>query len=221
LCARPPFVGDTVEVLAAQLRDTPMPPRALDPSLPPWLDEMITRLLEKDPGRRLQSCAQVIEVLDHGARQGWQSVPVGRGSGAGVAMAPVPPRAPQVPAAAASPPAIAAPAVAAPPSSGSERKPAASGSTERKPAPSRSQFDELLAQSQEAVKQGSHAKAQRLCRQALEIQPREPCAVDVCAVAACNLGNAAQARSYYAMASGERQAKIHRFCLAKGIVLAR
>lgn len=87
--------------------------------------------------------------------------------------------------------------------------------------PARSRFDELLAQAREALKQGASAKAHGLCKQALELQPREARAVDVCAVAACNLRKAAQARGYYAMAAAESQAKIHRYCLAKGIVLAR
>jgi cytochrome c-type biogenesis protein CcmH/NrfG len=66
-----------------------------------------------------------------------------------------------------------------------------------------------------------HAQAHRLCKQALEIQPKDPRAIEVCARAACNLGNAAQARGYYAMTTGQRQREIHRFCLSKGIELAR
>ena len=76
-------------------------------------------------------------------------------------------------------------------------------------------------QAQEALKQGSYSKAQRLCWHALEIRPRDPDAIEVCALAACHLGNAAQAKGYYVMASGPRQAQIHRKCLSNGIVLER
>jgi serine/threonine-protein kinase len=496
LCGRPPFVGDTIEVLAAQLRDVPAPLRTLEPSLPPWLDEMITRLLEKDPGRRLQSCAQLIEALDRGLRS--PRAPAGSGAEAARARVPSPARqskrlagrdvpaqppatqgpgsttfsmastsaavtgssssssgsrrwlwlgiggsalivlgaglylglgssGPESPvavlqtrelvpepspsatgtiepgheppmgedpgsaaddsengAAEPTPPANADGVVqglldearaalerknwtvatskaqevlqrapehtaareivtvaeqeqanalqyreferalkmrdfdkaesrlaalpessvyresasaklsrargthqadlqrvmeraetwldagkcediralqaawsemdgelavmierceqarkkpeprasdskvagasapfAAASSSSTERKPAPSGGIERKPALSRSQFDELLAQSQEALKKGFYTKAQRLCWQALDIQRKDPRAIEVCALAACNLRNAAQARGYYAMTTGLRQTQIHRFCLSKGIDLAR
>jgi tRNA A-37 threonylcarbamoyl transferase component Bud32 len=460
LCGRPPFTGESAEVLAAQLRDTPARPRTLDPSLPPWLDELVMRLLEKDPGRRLQSCAQVIEVLDHGMRHAWH----GGLSGVGMVAAPqtyagsgpigrdatMPPMATQGPGstfarAAAEvhshggsrrrlwmsiagaalgvlgfglylgltspheeaavleahevqPAAVAenahageaagaqgddqqgdgaeeqagadaeaaieallgeawvaldgrdwavagskaqevlqrepehaaardivtkaeqeqanallyrkleqalkmrdfdeaAERLAALPESSLYRElgraklarargtyeadmhrvkaqaeawrdagkcsdiralqaawveieseleamvehceqtrkqqaakaekdkaaaaAAAAAAHRPAPAPARNRFDELLAQSQDAVKQGSYTKAHRLCREALELRPSEPRAVDVCAVAACNLRNAAQARGYYAIASDDRKVMIHRFCLGKGIVLAR
>jgi tRNA A-37 threonylcarbamoyl transferase component Bud32 len=505
LCGRPPFVGDTVEVLAAQLRDAPAPPRALDPSLPTWLDELILRLLEKDPGRRLQSCAQLVEALDRGLQSGlpqqWMAGPAGRGAEAPVArvLAPVSPALPamrpagrdvptpppvaqgpasttfsmasasadvpgrgggsrrglwlgiggsalialgagiylglarpasespaallqtteitpgQGPAATGAsalgharpagedpgsaadgsengaaeptPPASAdvdgavqalldearaalerkdwaaaaskaqevlqrapghaaageivataeqeqanalqyrefeqalkmrdfdraesrlaalpessvyreparaklarargthqadlqrvmeraqawrdagkcadiralqaawaeieseltamieqceqaskkpepsasdskvaaasAPVVAAPVSPGSERKPAPSGSSERKPAPSGSQFDELLAQAREALNRKDDREAFELCKKALEIKRNNPDAGEVCAIASCNRRNAAQARAYYAMTSGQQRRKIHGICLSKSIVLGR
>jgi serine/threonine protein kinase len=97
LCGQPPFIGGAIEVLAAQLRDVPTPPRALNPLLPPWLDELILRLLDKDPGRRLQSCAQLGEALDRGLRLGppQQSMHGSARRGAEAAVAHVPTQRPQ------------------------------------------------------------------------------------------------------------------------------
>ena len=64
LCGRAPFGIGGTEVLAAQLRDIPDPPRALRADLPDFVDTAITTLLEKDPDRRIQSCRQLIEILE-------------------------------------------------------------------------------------------------------------------------------------------------------------
>jgi tRNA A-37 threonylcarbamoyl transferase component Bud32 len=68
LCGRAPFVGSSIEVLASQLRDLPEPPRARNPEVPPWLDSLVMRLLEKAPDRRIQSCPALLEALDAGTR---------------------------------------------------------------------------------------------------------------------------------------------------------
>lgn len=43
----------------------PVPPRAIAPDLPPWLQEVILRALEVDPARRTQSAAQLLFDLEH------------------------------------------------------------------------------------------------------------------------------------------------------------
>jgi Flp pilus assembly protein TadD len=68
---------------------------------------------------------------------------------------------------------------------------------------------------------GFYGQGLRLCREALKIQPKDPRAIEICAVAACNLGKDAEARGYYAMASGLSQSQIHRVCLSKGIDLTK
>jgi eukaryotic-like serine/threonine-protein kinase len=59
-----PFSGsDTMSMLMSLATDTPRPPRAVNPNLPPHLSELIVRLLEKDPARRPHSAREVIGLL--------------------------------------------------------------------------------------------------------------------------------------------------------------
>ena len=67
VCGRPPFGHGGAELIAAHLRDAPLPPRALAPWLPPAIEQVILRLLEKQPDRRYDSCAALIAALDEAA----------------------------------------------------------------------------------------------------------------------------------------------------------
>ena len=67
VCGRPPFGQGGIELIAAHLRDTPQPPRALAPWLSPAIEQVILRLLEKQPERRYPSCAALIAALDEAA----------------------------------------------------------------------------------------------------------------------------------------------------------
>lgn len=62
---RPFGMPDTVRGLRRRLTEAPPPPRALNPALPPWLQEVILRCLEVDPARRHGSAAQVAFDLAH------------------------------------------------------------------------------------------------------------------------------------------------------------
>jgi zinc protease len=58
------FTGDTpVAVALKQVRETPPAPRTIEPSLPPEVDEIVMRCLEKDPARRYQSVAELDGAL--------------------------------------------------------------------------------------------------------------------------------------------------------------
>ena len=46
----------------------PVPPRAIDPAVPEWRQEIILRALEVDPARRYQSAAQMLFDLQHPAQ---------------------------------------------------------------------------------------------------------------------------------------------------------
>jgi len=65
LCTgRLPFQGATVmAVLTSLSTDTPPPPRDLNPGVPPELDELVTRLLAKDPVARPTSAAAVVDAI--------------------------------------------------------------------------------------------------------------------------------------------------------------
>jgi serine/threonine protein kinase len=67
VCGRPPFGHGGLEVIAAHLRDAPMPPRAIAPWVPPAVEQIILRLLEKQPDRRYPSCAALIAAIDQAA----------------------------------------------------------------------------------------------------------------------------------------------------------
>ena len=62
---RPPFdYGQPLKVLVAQASETPTSPRALNPSIPEELDEIIMRCLEKQPEDRFQDVATLEEQLE-------------------------------------------------------------------------------------------------------------------------------------------------------------
>jgi eukaryotic-like serine/threonine-protein kinase len=57
---KPPFRGgDSASILASLLRDTPESPSALNAEIPPSLEEIIFRLMEKDIDLRFQSAADL------------------------------------------------------------------------------------------------------------------------------------------------------------------
>ncbi len=57
--ARPFGAPETVRGLRRRLHTVPVPPRALRPDCPPWLQEIILRCLEVDPEQRWQTGAQL------------------------------------------------------------------------------------------------------------------------------------------------------------------
>ncbi len=66
---RKPFGSpEKLKATRSRLWADPVPPRALRPDLPEWLQEIILRALEVDPARRTQSAAQVAFDLSHPAQ---------------------------------------------------------------------------------------------------------------------------------------------------------
>jgi len=64
LTGRRPFDADSMgELLASIARETPPRLRALRPELPPLLDDIVARLLAKEPGQRQESAGQVALAL--------------------------------------------------------------------------------------------------------------------------------------------------------------
>src|SRR4029079_3785547 len=64
-----------VSVALKQVSEAPIPPRELDPTLPPALESVVLRALEKDPARRFQNADEFIEAL-HAARMSPNAVVV-------------------------------------------------------------------------------------------------------------------------------------------------
>jgi hypothetical protein len=64
LCGRPPFVSDGAgPVIAAHLYEVPVPPRARVADVPPRVDALVMRLLEKVPGDRPATMEEVEQLL--------------------------------------------------------------------------------------------------------------------------------------------------------------
>jgi serine/threonine protein kinase len=77
LTGRPPFSGEMVAVMWAQLNAVPPAPSTLRPGLPPAVDEVVARGLAKDPARRYGSAGELAEaILAATADLGAVSVPV-------------------------------------------------------------------------------------------------------------------------------------------------
>jgi len=79
ITGRPLFSADTeFALLNSHLRQTPIPPRQVRLDIPPELDTLILRLLQKQPGERPESAAEVARSLrrmQQSLRQVW-SLPV-------------------------------------------------------------------------------------------------------------------------------------------------
>ena len=61
---RMPFTGDTVmAVVLAHIQKAPPAPRSLNPAIPPDLEAIILRCLEKQPGRRYQNVTEILKDL--------------------------------------------------------------------------------------------------------------------------------------------------------------
>jgi serine/threonine-protein kinase len=68
LTGTPAFHGDSsLSTMVAILRDTPPPPSRIAQNIPPALDALVMRCLEKNPDRRYQTMREVREALEHAA----------------------------------------------------------------------------------------------------------------------------------------------------------
>jgi len=70
LTGRVPFTGTALDVISKHLREAPMPPRQINPDIPPAVEQVILRSLEKESGQRFQSAAEMAQALGQ---------PLGRG----------------------------------------------------------------------------------------------------------------------------------------------
>jgi eukaryotic-like serine/threonine-protein kinase len=66
LAGRPPFEGASADILAAKVTDDPQPPSAHATDVPPALEALCLRLLERDPARRA-GAAEVLAALAAGS----------------------------------------------------------------------------------------------------------------------------------------------------------
>ncbi len=61
---RPPFPGDDpVKIIFSHINDLPMMPRRLAPDVPEALEQVILKLLSKDPDKRYQSAGELFQAL--------------------------------------------------------------------------------------------------------------------------------------------------------------
>lgn len=65
LTGRPPFDGATpVEIAMQHIQDAPLPPRHFNSNIPPALEAIILRCLEKVPDRRFRDGAELARAID-------------------------------------------------------------------------------------------------------------------------------------------------------------
>lgn len=67
-----PFQGSQDEVYHKQLTEKPAPPSSLKPSIPPYLDQIFLKLLEKDPANRYLSGQEVIKDLNIQSKKNYE-----------------------------------------------------------------------------------------------------------------------------------------------------
>ncbi len=61
----PPFSGDTpIDIILKHLDEPLPPPRSINSDLPPTVEQIIQKALEKDPANRFQSAQELLETLD-------------------------------------------------------------------------------------------------------------------------------------------------------------
>ena len=64
LCGRPPFDAEgTGDLIIMHVRDVPPAPSQFVPGIPYGLDAVVLRCLEKEPGRRFQTTAELVQAL--------------------------------------------------------------------------------------------------------------------------------------------------------------
>ena len=70
LAGRPPFVGPTAVSIAMQHASTDPPPlRQFNPTVPPAVEQIVMRTLQKEPEERFQSAAEMQQVLRQCAKE--------------------------------------------------------------------------------------------------------------------------------------------------------
>ncbi|MCW3003362.1 MAG: pknB [Conexibacter sp.] len=80
LTGRVPFEGESAVTIALkQVGEAPVPPSAYNPDVPPALEAIVLRALEKDPARRFADADEFIAALEHcGAGAGAAGSPTDR-----------------------------------------------------------------------------------------------------------------------------------------------
>src|SRR5690606_35394720 len=66
LTGRRPFVGLPHEVMEAHVSHPAPAPSSVEPGVPEWMDQLVLRLLEKDPLARPRSASDVLTALQQG-----------------------------------------------------------------------------------------------------------------------------------------------------------
>ena len=87
LTGRVPFEGESAVTIALkQVSEAPVPPSHYNPAIPPALEAVVLRALEKDPARRFADADEFIAALEHAGQEDATSVLQATGP-----MVPLPP----------------------------------------------------------------------------------------------------------------------------------
>lgn len=63
LTGKLPFEGDSGQMIVGHLQQQPLAPRVVNPGIPAEIEQLILRMMEKDPVRRPQSAAEIAHAL--------------------------------------------------------------------------------------------------------------------------------------------------------------
>ncbi|MCW2986818.1 MAG: pknB [Conexibacter sp.] len=89
LTGRVPFEGESAVTIALkQVGEAPVPPSHLNPAVPPALEAVVLRALEKDPARRFADADEFIAALEHAGAGDADATSVLQATGP---MVPIPP----------------------------------------------------------------------------------------------------------------------------------
>ena len=92
VAGRPPFTGDSPVSLAFRhVNEDPQRPSAYRPGVPPQLEAVVMRALEKDPGRRYQSAEEFRRALADARSGATATVPIGAAATGGDTAVMAPP----------------------------------------------------------------------------------------------------------------------------------
>jgi serine/threonine protein kinase len=76
LTGRVPFDAESpVSVALMQVSEPPVPPMEVNPEVPPALDAVTLRAMEKDPGRRYQDADEFIAALESARKAPMETLP--------------------------------------------------------------------------------------------------------------------------------------------------
>jgi serine/threonine-protein kinase len=65
LTGRVPFTGGALTIIYKHIHERPIPPRSINPHIPPYMERAVLRALEKDPSKRFQTAEEMARAIGY------------------------------------------------------------------------------------------------------------------------------------------------------------